>query len=369
VSAVIRTEHVGSLLRPASLLEARRRWSDAEIDASALHAAEDAAVVEALRRQEEIGVDIVGDGEFRRTDFRAGFAAAVSGLREDEYETSWYGASGTAVAVTARRWRVVGEVQRTAPMATDEARFLSAHARAPYKITLPSPAYLAERFHSPDVDAPYADVAELAEAFVRIVAEEIDQLVELGVPYIQIDNPGYATFLDADARDRLAAGGRDPDEAFREMLASDCALLEGVHGRDGVTVGLHVCRGNNASTWHHQGGYAPIAEELFAALPVDRLLLEFDDERSGSLDVLRFVPAGKVAVLGLISTKVAEVESADSLIRRLDEAAAYLDPAQLAISPQCGFATHAEGGNHLTVDDQWRKLEVAVQTARRWFGQ
>src|SRR5262249_8901955 len=143
--------------------------------------------------------------------------------------------------------------------------------------------------------------------------------------------------------------------------------LKSATDRDRVTLGLHVCRGNNSSSWLHQGSYEPIAEELFGSLPVDRLLLEFDDERSGSFDVLRFVPAGTIAVLGLVSTKVARVAPADELMARLEEASAFLDPSQLAISPQCGFATHAEGGNHLSVDDQYRKLSATVEAAGRWF--
>lgn len=356
---------MGSLLRPERLLEARRQHAAGAIDDSVLRVVEDEAVVDALRRQEAIGLDVVGDGEFRRTDFRAGLAAAVSGLREFVYDGQWKSDTG-AVAVQSRVWRVVDRVQRTAPIATEEAKFLVRHAQTPFKITLPSPGYMAERSYDAEVASPYGSVAELADAFVQILADEAAQLVEIGVPYIQVDNPGYATFLDDSGRARVASAGRDPDVAFRDMLAADSALLVAIRKGGSVTLGLHVCRGNNASSWLHQGGYDPIAEELFASLPVDRLLLEFDDERSGGFDALRFVPAETVAVLGLISTKVAAVEAPDQLMRRLDEAASFLDPAQLAISPQCGFATHAEGANRLSVDEQYRKLSVAVETARRW---
>jgi 5-methyltetrahydropteroyltriglutamate--homocysteine methyltransferase len=362
----VRAEHIGSLLRPPRLLEARRQLADGEIDAEALRAVEDEAIVEALRRQEAIGIDVIGDGEFRRTDFRAGFAAALSGLREDEYDGAWHGATG-AVAVRSRTWRVVDRVERVAPISVDEARFVRDHTAVPFKVTLPAPGYVAERFHGAGDASPYRDARALAETFIEILRQEVIDLIELGVPYIQIDNPGYATFLDDAARARVAAEGRDPDVAFRDMLATDRALLAGIP-RGAALIGLHVCRGNNAGSWLHQGSYAPIAEELFASLPVDRLLLEFDDPRSGGFDVLRFVPREKVAVLGLISTKVAEVESPDALLRRLEEASSFIDAGQLALSPQCGFATHAEGGNDLTEDEQYRKLAVAVETAQRFFG-
>lgn len=362
---IIHTEHVGSLLRPQPLLEARHRFAAGLIDAARLRQAEDAAVREALRRQQEVGIDVVTDGEFRREEFRAGFAAAVSNLAEEEFDLPWRGAEGT-VLVRSRRWRVVGPVRQSAPIAADEARFLARNTSLPYKITLPSPGFMADRFVIED-ESPYRDSGELADAFREILLAEISRLVEQGVPYLQLDNPGYAAFLDAGSRARMVAGGRDPDAGFRAMLASDVSLLSAIPRSSSTTVALHVCRGNNASHWMNEGSYAPIAEQLFGSLPVDRLLLEFDDERSGSFDCLRFVPPGTVAVLGLISTKLPQVEDPDALLRRLDEAAQHVDPAQLAISPQCGFATHAEGGNHLSADEQYRKLALAVETARRWF--
>lgn len=361
-----RTEHVGSLLRPQRLLEARRRWAAGQLTRNELVEVEDAAILTALQRQRSEGIDVVGDGEFRRTDFRAGFAAAVSGLREEVRDTAWH--SGRVVVAT-RRWHVDGAVRRVSPIAIGEADFLAQHARTPFKITLPAPGYAAERFFDPSAaGSPYASVRELGDAFVDILRQEVTDLIATGTQYVQFDNPGYATFLDQTARDRLAAAGRDPDQAFQDMLDADVTLLDSIPRPDGMVVGLHVCRGNNAGQWLHQGGYEPIAERLFAALPVDRLLLEFDDERSGSLSVLRDVPAGKTAVVGLISTKSAEIEDSETLLRRLDEAARYIDPGRLAISPQCGFATHAEGGNPLTEDEQYRKLELCVEVADRYFG-
>lgn len=361
------TEHVGSLLRPEPLLEARRLFTAGQITAADLHAAEDAAILGALHAQAETGIDVVNDGEYRRTDFRAGFAAAVSGLREEEFERPWKSDAGP-VLVRSRLWRVTGPVTQTGPIATEEASFVAAHTALPYKVTLPSPGFMAERFFTPDDRSPYSTVAELTDAFGEILGDEITRLVRAGVPYVQIDNPGYASFLDEESRSRMAARGRDPEQALAEMLDGDRRLLATARGAGTATLGLHVCRGNNASSWMNQGSYDLIAERLFASLPVDRLLLEYDDSRSGGFECLRFLPPGKVAVLGLISTKVAAVEEPDDLLRRLEEAARFVDPAQLALSPQCGFATHAEGGNHLTADEQYRKLAVAVETMRRWSG-
>jgi 5-methyltetrahydropteroyltriglutamate--homocysteine methyltransferase len=366
---LLKTEHIGSLLRPEALLAARKRFVAGEMDEAELRAVEDDAIDHALRAQEATGIDVVTDGEFRRSEFRGGIAAAVSGLAEEVYEGSWQSSEGE-VRAQSRHWKVVAPLTVVSPIAADEASFLSGHASGPYKITLPAPSFMAMRSFSP-ADAVYSSRAELTEAFARITSAAAITLIERGVPYIQFDNPGYAAFLDENSRARLTASGRDPQAAFREMLAADAALLDEINagrgGRD-VTVGLHVCRGNNSSLWMNEGGYDPIAEELFTALPVDRFLLEFDDDRSGSFDCLQFMPRGKDAVLGLISTKTPAMETEEDLLRRLDEAALFLDPAQLAISPQCGFATHADGGNRLSADDQYRKLSVAAATAHRWFG-
>lgn len=367
---VVKTEHIGSLLRPDPLLAAREKFADGQLDAAELRAVEDDAITSALRAQEATGIDVVTDGEFRRTEFRGGVAAAVSGLAEEVYDATWHSSEGD-VQARSRRWRVVAPLEEVAPLGGDEAGFLADNTSGPYKITLPAPSFMALRSFVPG-DSVYRSVAELTEAFARVTRDGALRLIGRGVPYVQFDNPGYAAFLDQGSRAGLAAAGRDPDEAFREMLAADRVLLDEIStGRVGhdTTVGLHVCRGNNGSYWINEGGYDAIAEELFATLPVDRFLLEFDDYRSGGFEVLRFVPAGKVAVLGLISTKTPVVETPEELMRRLDEAAAFIDPAQLAISPQCGFATHADGGNKLSADEQYRKLAVTVETAHRWFGE
>lgn len=365
-----KTEHIGSLLRPGPLLAAREKFADGQLDAAELRSVEDNAITSALRAQEAAGIDVVTDGEFRRTEFRGGIAAAVSGLVEEVYDSTWHSGEGD-VQARSRRWRVVAPLAEVAPLAGDEADFLADNASGPYKITVPAPSFMALRSFVPGATV-YPSVAELTAAFARVIRDGALRLIERGVPYLQLDNPGYAAFLDQGSRARLAASGRDPDEAFHEMLTADRVLLEEINAGRGdrrATVGLHVCRGNNGSYWLNEGSYDAIAEELFATLPVDRFLLEFDDDRSGGFEVLRFVPPGKVAVLGLISTKVPVVETPEELMHRLDEAAAFIEPARLAISPQCGFATHADRGNKLSADEQYQKLAVAVETAQRWFGE
>jgi 5-methyltetrahydropteroyltriglutamate--homocysteine methyltransferase len=195
------------------------------------------------------------------------------------------------------------------------------------------------------------------------VRDEVAWLVSEGVGYMQFDAPYYSHYLDPRQRERMRAEGRDPDQELETGIAADNAAIAGV-ARDGITVALHVCRGNSRSRWYTEGGYDAIAEKLFQTMNVDRFLLEYDTERSGGFEALRLVPRGKMTVLGLITTKEARLESQDELQRRIDEASRYVPLENLALSPQCGFASVA-AGNLLSIDDQWRKLELVVETARR----
>jgi 5-methyltetrahydropteroyltriglutamate--homocysteine methyltransferase len=215
-------------------------------------------------------------------------------------------------------------------------------------------------------DRVYPDRAALLADIVRIVRDEVQWLVEKGVTYIQLDAPYYSHYLDAHQRERMHAEGREPDAELQQAIAGDNAAFAGLRRGD-MTFALHVCRGNNQSRWYTEGAYDAVAEQLFTTLDVDRFLLEYDDERSGGFEPLRLVPQGKRLVLGLITTKQAALEPPDVLRRRIDEAARYVPLEQLAISPQCGFASVARG-NVLSADDQWRKLELVVSTARNVWG-
>jgi 5-methyltetrahydropteroyltriglutamate--homocysteine methyltransferase len=262
---------------------------------------------------------------------------------------------------------VGGTLRQVRGLTAHEAPFLRQHAPGPYKLTLPSPSnFLIAGYKTGLSDRFYPTREAMLDELVAIVRREIVALADAGVPYIQLDAPYYAFYVDAQARDRLRQDGVDPDQAFARSVAADSACLDGLR-RDGLTLAMHVCRGNSRSRWYAEGGYEPIAERLFGSLPVDAFLLEYDDERAGGFEPLRFVPRGATVVLGLISTKVAQLESPDMLRRRIDEATRYVPLDNLALSPQCGFASTAPG-NLLSEDEQRRKLELVVDIARRVWG-
>ena len=358
--AKFRADHVGSLLRPEPLLAARRRHEAGEIDDARLRAAEDAAIGPAVARQREAGIDVVTDGEFRRRDFRTGFVDAVDGFTMTTWDMPWRSGEGVT-RVPSHTWIAAGRLRPRGRLAAGEAAHLLGLTDAPVKVTLIAPGFLEDRFWKDGVtDQFYASREEFAAEVAAITKAEIEALIADGVRYIQLDNPGYGAFLG-----RHAHG--DP-AAFERMLATDIAAVAGVGRPPGVTIGFHVCRGNQSSMWMGEGDYEPIAERTFGSLPVDRFLLEYDDERAGGFAPLRFVPSDKVVVLGLVSSKTAAPEAVGELRRRIDEAAKYLDLGQLALSPQCGFASIAEGGNLLTADEQYAKLALVADVARAVWG-
>jgi 5-methyltetrahydropteroyltriglutamate--homocysteine methyltransferase len=359
--AKFRADHVGSLLRPEPLLAARRRHQAGEIDEAQLRAAEDAAIGPAVTRQLEAGIDVVTDGEFRRRDFRTGFVDAVDGFTMTTWDMPWRSGDGVT-KMPSHTWVATGRLRPRGRLAAGEAAHLIGLTDAPVKVTLIAPGFLEDRFWKDGVtDQFYASREEFAAEVAAITKAEIEALIADGVRYIQLDNPGYGAFLG-----RHAHG--DP-AAFERMLATDIAAVAGVERPPGVTIGFHVCRGNQSSKWMGEGDYEPIAERTFGSLPVDRFLLEYDDERAGGFAPLRFVPSGKVVVLGLVSSKTADPEPRDELRRRIDEAAKYLDLDRLALSPQCGFASVAEGGNLLSEDEQYAKLALVADVARAVWGE
>jgi 5-methyltetrahydropteroyltriglutamate--homocysteine methyltransferase len=357
-----RADHVGSLLRPPELLAARAAHAEGRLAADGLRKVEDSAILEALELQRHVGLDVVTDGEFRRGSWLTGMADAVEGFVADRIVVEWHGPGGGPEASTAK---VVGaRLEQRHRLTGEEVTFLRTHARGPFKVTVPTPSsFLLVSFKPGLTDRWYASRSEMVGELGRIVRRELQALLAEGVRYLQLDAPYYTSYLDARVRERLRQNGVDPDRAFDDSIAADTACLDGL-ARDGVTLALHVCRGNSRSRWFTEGGYDPIAEKLFGTLPIDRFLLEYDTERSGGFAPLRFVPRGKRVVLGLIGTKEARLESPDELRRRIDEAATYVPLESLALSPQCGFASVA-AGNLLSPDDQRRKLELVVQTARK----
>ena len=357
-----RADQVGSLLRPPELLEARAAFAAGRLSEPELRAAEDRAITEALRKQSEIGVDIVTDGEMRRGSWLTDMADAVDGFVREKVMLEWKGPGGGEEASTANA--VGGELRKVRKLTGHELPFLRQEAEKPFKITLPAPSnFIVASYKRGVTDKFYPAPADLLKDLVAIVRDEVAWLVSEGVGYMQFDAPYYSHYLDPRQRERMRAEGRDPDQELEAGIAADNAAIAGVP-RDRITVALHVCRGNSRSRWYTEGGYDAIAEKLFQTMNVDRFLLEYDTARSGGFEALRLVPRGKMVVLGLITTKEARLESQDELRRRIDEASQYVPLENLALSPQCGFASVA-AGNLLSTDDQWRKLELVVETARR----
>jgi|SRR5579871_257755 len=356
-----RAEQVGSLLRPPELLEARARAALPE----ALRAAEDRAIEQAFAGQRAAGIDILTDGELRRGSWLTDMADAVEGFVREKVMLEWKGPGGGEEASTANA--VGGKLRKMRKLTAHELPFLKKHAGGPFKITLPAPSNFIVASYKPGVtDQFYATHEDLLGELVAIIRDEIQWLAAEGATYIQFDAPYYSHYLDPHQREKMRAAGRDPDRELEIGIAGDNAAMDGVP-RDRVTMALHVCRGNSRSRWYTEGGYDAIAEKLFQNLHVDRFLLEYDTERSGGFEPLRLVPRGKTVVLGLVTTKEPQLEPIDQLRRRIDEAARYVPLENLALSPQCGFASVA-AGNLLSMDEQWRKLELVAQTARKVWG-
>ena len=363
--ATYRADHIGSFLRPADLLEARRSASPEH-----LRQLEDQHILRVLAKQKELGFEAVTDGELRRRNFMSDFTDAVEGFDlGDALGRTWQAVvqpSGAAAApVSSVTGIVTAKLRQLRPLTGHELPFLKAHSPLPIKITLPSATqFPAIAFKRGVTDQIYQDRSTLLWDIVEIMKRELSHLAADGVSYIQIDAPRYSYYMDPKWRAWIHSELRlEPDAAFEEAMRADNACLHAARA-PGVTLGIHLCRGNNRSHWYAEGGYDAIAEKLFNTLDVDRFLLEYDDQRSGTFEPLRFVPKGKTVVLGLISSKLARLENPDDLARQIEQASHYVPMENLALSPQCGFASTAEG-NLLTEDDQWAKLRMVVETVRR----
>jgi len=336
-------------------------------DPGALRKAEDEAVLEALQRQEALGLDVVGDGEFRRFSFMGEVAGAADGFAFGELENpDWFTPEGTANP-GSKAMIAASPLEPKRRIARDEASFLLDHARRPFKITLPSPLVVAQACWKPGVsDRAYPRRADLMWAVADILRGEIDALASEGVPYVQIDNPGLAYYLDPALRERSKEAGIEVDIPLEEALSADAHCLGNLPA-DGPVAGLHLCRGNWRSAWLAEGDLEPLAASLFALSRVDRFLLEYDTPRAGGFEPLRHVPEGKQVVLGLVSSKHGRLEDVDALARRVEEASRFVPAERLAVSPQCGFATSIPG-NLLSEEAQWKKLELVVEVARKVWG-
>ncbi len=362
-----RADNVGSFLRPAELLAAR-----AAGDPARLGELEDKHVLHVLAKQKELGFEIFTDGEARRRNFMSPLTEAVEGFDfEDEVPRNW-NAAGQATVKAAGSIHVTGivksKLKQVRPLTADELPFLRKHSPGDIKVVLPSATqFPAIAFKSGVTDKVYKNHSALLRDIVDIMKKDIATLPAQGVKYIQIDAPRYSYYLDPKWREWIRKEiGMEPEAALDEAIAADNECFRAAR-KPGVILAIHLCRGNNRSHWYASGGYDAIAEKLFNTLEVDRFSLEYDDERSGSFEPLRFVPKGKVVILGIVTTKKPELENPDDLVRRISEAAKYMPLEDITLSPQCGFASTAEG-NLLTEDEQWAKLKLVIETARRVWG-
>ncbi len=385
---LLRVDHIGSLRRPQALLDMRSRFESGDATPEELAELEDELIKEVIAHQERVGFPIVTDGEFRRSNFQDSFGAAVSGYAtpdsREEYERWREGSrserqerveSGPQVAgpPVVSRIPAVERLTLTHNLPLEEYLFAAGVAHASAKVTLIGPDRVAQRFDWQASEGVYEGLADFTKHVAEIQREMVRQLVEAGCPYIHIDAPGYTAYVDEPSLAAMRSRGEDPAENLTRSIAADNRVIEGVE----ATCGIHLCRGNSRAIdpltgrmlaqWHREGHYDDIAEQLFTQLNHKRLMLEYDSERAGSFEPLRFVPKDRIVVLGLVTTKSTDVETMDDLKRRIDEAARYIDGDQLALSPQCGFASGG-GGETVPEDVQWRKLDVILETASRVWG-
>ncbi len=363
-----RADHVGSLLRPPELLDARRAFAAGTIDAAALKEAEDVAIRQVVEMQEEIGLRAATDGEFRRTSWHMDFIYQLGGITkgDEELQVPFKDASGTTF-FTSAALHVSGKVRLEHTIFGDAFSFLeSVTTSAVPKLTIPSPSMVHYRGGAAAIDpAVYPDPEEFWADLSAAYAEEVRRLGELGCTYLQFDDTSLAYLNDPAQREMLARRGDDAEHQHLRYIRQLNAALATKPPTMSVTT--HSCRGNFQSHWAAEGGYDFVAEALFNELEVDGFFLEYDDARSGDFRPLRFVPKGKMVVLGLVTTKRGELESKDDLKRRIDEASAYVPLDQLCLSPQCGFSSTVEG-NRITLDQEIEKLRLVVETAAEVWG-
>lgn len=364
-----RADHVGSLLRPPELLQAREKKQKGEISEAELRRVEDRCIIDAVKMQEGVGLQGITDGEYRRTLWHADFLSRIGGVAVKEGVLPGAGRDfqgGENVQRSPTRFETTGKLKRTQGLEIDNFTFLKSVVSRTAKLSIPSPSLLHFRGGRGAVDAQaYPVMEEFFADLARVYREEIRGLAEAGCTYLQIDDTNLAYLCDPKMRDNARKMGEDPDKlpALYAHLINDCVKDRPA----GMSVCTHLCRGNFAGAWVAEGGYDPVAEVLFNELKVDGYFLEFDSPRAGDFTPLRYLPAGKRLNLGLVTTKTGALEDADDLKRRIDQAAKIVPLEQLGISPQCGFSSTVLG-NKLTAEEQVAKLELIVKVARHVWG-
>jgi 5-methyltetrahydropteroyltriglutamate--homocysteine methyltransferase len=363
-----RADHVGSLLRPPELLQAREDFKEGRIDADELRSIEDDAIREVVRKQEEVGLQSATDGEFRRASWHMDFIYQLGGIAtaEEHITVQFRNAEGT-IEFSPAALHVEDRVALREPIFADAFTFLrDCVTTATPKLTIPSPSMVHYRGGRAAVDeSVYPDMDDFWDDLTRAYADEVKALGDLGCAYLQFDDTSLAYLNDPKQREHIAQMGGDAEHQHEAYIRYINAALE--QRPEGMTVTTHMCRGNFRSSWVAEGGYDFVADALFNQLEVDGFFMEWDDARSGGFEPLRFVPKGKFVVLGLVTTKRGELESTDELARRIEEASQYVDLDQLCLSPQCGFSSTVEG-NAITYDQQWAKLARIVETAQAVWG-
>ncbi len=361
-----RADHVGSLMRPPELLAARQQHQNGEIDKEALRRAEDQAIREVVRQEEAVGLQSVTDGEFRRTFFHIDFLERLEGVTvSGGIQVKFHSKQGE-IDFAPPRLAVTGKLRHVEDIQKADFEFLNSVTNRTPKVTIPSPTMVHFRGGRKAIDIEaYPDMDEFFEDLAQCYRNEIKSLYDAGSRYIQLDDTNLAYLCDpklrADVRDR----GDDPDDLPRAYAALINSVID--NRPDDLRITVHLCRGNFRSAWVAEGSYEPVADVLFNQMNVDGYFLEYDDERSGDFAPLRFVPEDKTVVLGLITTKVGQLESADEIKKRVDEAARYMPIENMCLSPQCGFSSTVHG-NQITPDEQWAKLEMIVNTAQEIWG-
>jgi 5-methyltetrahydropteroyltriglutamate--homocysteine methyltransferase len=359
-----RADHVGSLLRPDVLKEARAKRERGELSAAALTAIEDQEIEKVIRKQEEIGLNSITDGEFRRAFWQIDFLERLDGVESyvGERKVKFQGPQPKPVLL-----RVKGKLGTFSghPM-LDHFRFVQAHTRRTPKMTIPSPSSLHFRYGRQAVpQAIYPSMVEFYRDLGESYRKAVRAFVDAGCRYLQLDEVNFAYLCDPALRDQVKERGDDPETlptVYADMINAAISDVP-----DDVTVSMHLCRGNFRSTFVASGGYEPVAEILFNKVRVDAYFMEYDSDRAGSFEPLRFVPEDKIVVLGLVTSKSGQLENKDDIKRRIEAASKYLDISQLCLSPQCGFAS-TEEGNALAEDEQWAKLRMIVEIASDVWG-
>jgi len=361
-----RADHVGSLLRPPRLKEARARLQKQEITKDQLREAEDEAIRDVVRKQEAIGLQSITDGEFRRTFFHVDFLERLEGVAVSAGVGAKFHTREGEIDFAPPRVTVTGKLRHVQDIQTADFKFLQSVATRTPKVTIPSPTMVHFRGGRKGIDiTAYPDLDEFFEDLAQVYRDEVASLYAAGCRYIQLDDTNLAYLCDPQIRAQTKERGEDPNALPHAYASLINAVIDG--RPSDLTIAIHLCRGNMQSAWVAEGGYEPVADALFNELHVDAYFLEYDDARSGSFEPLRFVPGDKVIVLGLVTTKTPALEAVADITARINEAARYVPLDRLCLSPQCGFASTVQG-NQITEADQWAKLERILEVTRQVWG-